>query len=689
MIKGWASRLRPEEVLKRPWLACVLITLWIGLESFALGPFSYFQLDEFGDGVFACWRALFSGAYGSGIHYWLPSVACGVDRLANSLMYPQALGILTWLLPGWAAYQVFLFIHYFFASYFTCRLCTDNMKTSTRAGILAGFAFAFVSPFTGAIGSSVFPFVLWAFDRILDSQWKRGLIGSALLGLFFCLFASPVASMPFCFIWGFLWFILVRNKLSLKLLVLGGVFAACSVVPHLQEMWAMLTHAQFSQRATWGAVSVCTAPSLGRALEQGLHWLWRSSGVTATVALAGLIASRLRTRGFGKVMAMLLFTVVASGAGEWFKTCLGLSSGVLSGFRAHRFFLLLPLASGLAGAAGLELLGTRRTWVFPLAMAILFSQTLHTKSITIWKYHFQGGYVANYGSPVLEDLARKRDPLQPFRVATFTHGMLPSYVQSYGLESVDGYIGNYPKAYFRFWGKVIEPVMRREPYLEDYFGHWGSQIYLFLHSVEDWPGGLRFTDHYRLPLLSLANTKYIISRHPLEDPNFKLLTPQKPWYSMSWKERNWLRITENFTGKRYFYIYENTSALPRAFLAYDIKVLSGENVFWDAMAGATIEELKRKVYVEASHWHGGNLLGGSRKGDVKVARYEADRLDLDVRLDGPGILVVSNSFNPFWKCLVDGQESPVFPAYEAFWGVVLKAGDRKVEFRYDPPYRTF
>ncbi|MBI5625534.1 MAG: hypothetical protein HY924_17280 [Elusimicrobia bacterium] len=673
-------------VLGSPLKASLLVTLWLGLESFVLGPFSHILLNEFGDGVYPYFKALASGALGPGSHYWFPNVAAGVDRLANSLLYPQAVPLLAWVLPGWAAYQVFLFIHFFFCCYFTARLCTDHLKTSAPAGILAGFAVACGTPFTGGIGNSVFPFVLWAFDKLLDEDRGRGLLGAALLGLFFSVFASAVVSMPFCFAWALLWLGLVRKRLSLRAWVLGAVMGIFASAPHLQEVWSMAVHAKGSHRAGWGALLTCSSPDFLKGLGQGFAWAWGYCGVSVTVAVLGLLACRLRVKGFAWVYGLLLFTIAAAGTGEWFKTCAGLASGTLGGLRMHRFFLILPLAAGLAGAAGLELLAGRR-WIFLLATAVLFGQSAYSKKKVLWEFAFQGGYTANFESPVLRELAAKRRPQDPFRVVTFTHGLLPGYAAAYGLESLDGYINLYPRAYFRFWGKVIEPVIKREPYLEEYFGKWGGQVYLFLRSVDDWPGGVVFSQHYRLPLLSLANMRYVISKHPLEDPAFKLLTPQKPWKDMSRREHVWTRVKENFTGKTYLFIYENTAAFPRAFLAPRLRELPDEDSLWDALAAASPAELKDAVYVERSR-SPGKLPGRPfSRGRVELDLYRTDELLLSVEADGPGFLVVSNSLDSCWVCRVDGKERPLFPAYGAFWGVVLEKGDRKVEFNYAPPYR--
>lgn len=53
-----------------------------------------------------------------------------------------------------------------------------------------------------------------------------------------------------------------------------------------------------------------------------------------------------------------------------------------------------------------------------------------------------------------------------------------------------------------------------------------------------------------------------------------------------------------------------------------------------------------------------------------------------------GIRLVKENFN--WKCKVDGEETEIFPAYHAFWGVSLEEnGTEEAVFEYCPPYRIF
>ncbi|MBI5625538.1 MAG: hypothetical protein HY924_17300 [Elusimicrobia bacterium] len=677
-----------DPLLRRGWLVFLLVALWICLESVILGPFSYVPVGEFGEQILPLSMLVSSDAFGPGVHYWLPSLACGVDRLANTITHPHPLTLLTRALPGWAAFQAYMMLFYFVAGYFTYRICVDFLKLSRRPAVFAGTAMACYSGLTGGLGNVTLPLLLWCFEKLLDAGWTRGLLGAALLGFLYSLGASAVVSMPFTFTWGFVWFALVRGRMSGRLLALYAVLMAFSVPVHLQELWAMLLQAPLTQRSQWVPELACSAGGLLKALYQGLRLLAEFATPVTAVGLVGLAAARFKPGRFGGVWAIFLFTVLATGLGPWFKSCLGESAGVLKGVHFHRFFLIFPLAAALIGGVGMELLGPRKR-VFPLAMAVLLLPLLYSKAKTVPDYFKYGGYTALFKSPVIEDIARRKDAAAPFRVATFTHRLLPGFAHAYGLETVDGYVNLYSRRYFTYWSKVIEPVIEREPYLKEYFGKWGSQVYLYLHSVYDWPDGVRFADHYRLPLLSLANARFIISRHPLEDPAFKLLTPQEPWYKMHPKKLIKMRVKEELSGKSYLFVYENTSVLPRAFLVPGVRSYPDSAGLWSAMAKASVKDFEREVLVEASEWPAGPWTKSYAKGRIVRGLHGADRVAVSVELDGPGVLVVSNNFNPYWRCRVDGKERPVFPAYGTFWGLVVGKGDREVVFSYEPPYRLF
>ena len=72
---------------------------------------------------------------------------------------------------------------------------------------------------------------------------------------------------------------------------------------------------------------------------------------------------------------------------------------------------------------------------------------------------------------------------------------------------------------------------------------------------------------------------------------------------------------------------------------------------------------------------------------LSLSLYSPDEITLTVNIDGDGILVITNQFNKFWKCKINGKVTPVFPAYGTFQGVQLEKGKNLVYLYYDPPWR--
>jgi hypothetical protein len=107
-----------------------------------------------------------------------------------------------------------------------------------------------------------------------------------------------------------------------------------------------------------------------------------------------------------------------------------------------------------------------------------------------------------------------------------------------------------------------------------------------------------------------------------------------------------------------------------------------------AMAAATVDEFRNAAFVEKGTLPAG-LSTDRRYGaaDITLERYGSDEIRLAVSVDKDALLIVTNSFSPFWVAEIDGKRAPLFPAYHAFWGLALPAGATSVVFRFEPPYR--
>ncbi len=91
---------------------------------------------------------------------------------------------------------------------------------------------------------------------------------------------------------------------------------------------------------------------------------------------------------------------------------------------------------------------------------------------------------------------------------------------------------------------------------------------------------------------------------------------------------------------------------------------------------------QKEALVSAPHAGEIALPRQARASKADLARSEPGRLD--VRAEGPGLLVVSEAWDPGWSAQVDGAPAPIHRVNLAQMGVVLDDGIHRVRFRYRP-----
>lgn len=71
-------------------------------------------------------------------------------------------------------------------------------------------------------------------------------------------------------------------------------------------------------------------------------------------------------------------------------------------------------------------------------------------------------------------------------------------------------------------------------------------------------------------------------------------------------------------------------------------------------------------------------------GEVVIEAYEPDRVVLETRGDGAGIVVLVDAFFPGWTATLDGREVPILRANYVGRAVAVPAGEHRIEMRYRP-----
>ncbi|HVR71707.1 MAG TPA: YfhO family protein [Vicinamibacteria bacterium] len=91
---------------------------------------------------------------------------------------------------------------------------------------------------------------------------------------------------------------------------------------------------------------------------------------------------------------------------------------------------------------------------------------------------------------------------------------------------------------------------------------------------------------------------------------------------------------------------------------------------------------RREALVSAEESRGLTLPRDARASRADLARSEPGRLD--VRAEGPGLLVVVEAWDPGWRAQLDGRPAPVHRVNLAQMGVVLGEGVHHVRLSYHP-----
>ena len=223
---------------------------------------------------------------------------------------------------------------------------------------------------------------------------------------------------------------------------------------------------------------------------------------------------------------------------------------------------------------------------------------------------------------------------QPFRVWTLPfppggvyRGQVDSYLMHHGIEQAGGEHSNPLQRYY------------------DYVGA-GTQSYVDWHNFLQYPA-----------FLAAANIRYLISGVPIDVPFFR----------------------EVHRGSAI--VYENLSALPRAWLAADAVVAREPDAALHAMQAPDFDPRRTVVLNQAAP---SPLPADSLAGEAVVVEHTPDRVVVRTRANRAAMLVLADNYYEGWEADVDGGAAPVLRANHTFRAVPVPAGEHRVTFVFRP-----
>lgn len=224
----------------------------------------------------------------------------------------------------------------------------------------------------------------------------------------------------------------------------------------------------------------------------------------------------------------------------------------------------------------------------------------------------------------------------------------PNVGMFYGLQDIRGYDSIIPKQYADFMG-LIETQ--------------GQLLYNRI-SPFYWTGSLDSA------LVDLLNVRFVLTKESLTNANYRLV----------------------FDGE--LRIYENTNALPRAFVVPRARVILDREQLAEAMRSfdpreeVLLEEIPPPAF---GLYPPRSPLQGGRGTDVPtITRYTPNEVVIRVDLPEPAWLVLGDSYFPGWKAYrraegdTDEELLHIYRADYNFRAVYLPAGRQTVRFKYTP-----
>jgi Protein of unknown function (DUF6044) len=738
---------------KKPARNFAIWALWLSGMYFLLGPASYVRIVDTGNGTLPArmWagQALAHGQLSD----WFPLACCGSDRTLNAYCL-ELPNVLFAVLPGWLAYGMVMYLQRFVAGYFFFRLMRDELRTGTAAAYATAFSYSlYYQPgihfqwdgfqLYEGFGVPALPLLIWGIHRLHESKSHWRYAGAALAGIGLALSANYFQSIFFPLLVLF-WVVCIRPTLDWRMLRLLTAMAIGWLAIQTPQILAAAEFAPLSHRAD---MVITSSSDYVRNIENVTHWprlIANSNTLLIAVAVISGLLARFKDR-------RLLWTLLALGATLgfvknyfFFTDHIFVHLGPLSGFHFHRVVLLTPFLISLAVGLGVEALtvdwrivftGAGRRWTYSLGGIALTIVLIHLAIVsanansTRYTNMLLGeSYQLLYRHPDIEAVAKLKDELPPFRVASVTDAwrsglpiqdarnwtFAPGYAWAYGLETADGYLVLYSHRYKKFWSQILFGLFRHDPWCYRKHENWGNMVYLWksidslpfqylydfgvasladLHvsisprwKFSDVATNLPFRYFYDLDLLSVANTRFIFSPLPLDDPRLRLLPSDVRHQLVERSVRNdYQRIAGMFRGEwswHPMYVYENLACLPRYQFVGSVRICNGEVATLAALRETKAEQFATEAIVNLDDVAGVDLdyLGG--KGEVYIISKKADDLELEVTCDARGMLVIANTFSPNWKAEIDGQPAQILPANYTFQGVVVDEGVHRVHLRY-------
>jgi hypothetical protein len=141
--------------------------------------------------------------------------------------------------------------------------------------------------------------------------------------------------------------------------------------------------------------------------------------------------------------------------------------------------------------------------------------------------------------------------------------------------------------------------------------------------------------------------------------------------------------TVNSEAERSIALAPHTGYLPRAFMAYELRVIPDEKALAAELNSESFDPALTALLETDPGWSL-PAESGTPSWKANIREYGINAIVLDVQTDRDGLLVLSEIHYPGWSAYVDGTETPLYRTNYNLRGTFVPRGSHTVEVRFQP-----
>ena len=244
---------------------------------------------------------------------------------------------------------------------------------------------------------------------------------------------------------------------------------------------------------------------------------------------------------------------------------------------------------------------------------------------------------------------------EPFRIYPVADNKPGNWYVSHKIQNILGYHAAKIRSYQSFLentGLVSRNRFGLPPFMSKYLDV----------VIKDGQPSLQITAPGQIPperfqmdnaILDMLNVKYLISYYPIPDERFKQVVSSQPS------------------------VYENTAVLPRAYFVNELKVVGGEEDFYNLLKSGAFDPSEQAVLEEEPEFD----IAPSPENSVQVTSYDIHEIKLEAQVVQPALMVLSEIYYPAgWRAFVNGNETKIYKTNAILRSIFLEPGNHNIEF---------